>query len=117
MATSLYLFLMYLIPVVVGMVTLSASAYGLGKHENNTQSVEYNVSLVFFIIGLLISTITLTLWVSGNYSANKYAPLVVSKQRVAEISDKTIDELAQCKEKLLQMETSNKKKILEDLST
>jgi cell division protein FtsW (lipid II flippase) len=71
MANSIYLFFLYLIPVIIGMATLSASAYGVGKYESNKESDEYKVSIVFMIISLLISAVSIMMWHQGNYTSSQ----------------------------------------------
>ncbi len=100
MATSLYLFLMYLIPVVLGMAILSASAYGLGKNEKDMQSIEYKASLVFFILGLVVTTGTVTLWIAGNFST-------VSKDDLTNFGRGKIEELDNCITELNQLKKLN----------
>lgn len=101
---NVYLFLMYLIPVALGMGTVSASAYGLGKHENNPQSTEYKVSLVFFIIGLVTSVLSTSIWVSGNYVAKKYEVLLSKKEEYIEAGTEALDKLYKCKEEINQIQ-------------
>jgi len=111
---SVYLFLMYLIPVAIGMGTSSASAYGLGKHEKNIQSTEYKVSLVFFILGLVISVVSTSMWASGNYMAKKYETVLTTKEKLFGLGQKYIQDLKTCENNLQEMKIGNEQKSLEE---
>lgn len=56
-----------LITTIIGMVTVSASAYGMGVNQDNTDPTLYRVSIAFFAIGLVITTFSLSAWNQGNY--------------------------------------------------
>lgn len=113
---SIYLFLMYLIPVALGLSTVSASAYGLGKHEKDPHSIEYKVSLVFFTIGVIISVLSASVWVSGNYTAKKYEVILSSKDKVLALGQEAIKDLGTCKAELQKMDTDAMGKRLSELA-
>lgn len=110
---SIYLFVIYLIPVAIGMVTLSASAYGIGKYEKNNDATEYKVSLVFFIIGLVVSTVSLMYWFQGNYFTGSYKTLLDNSQDLAKKASEATEELGNCKKQKIDLELEQQKKAIE----
>lgn len=119
MAKSIYLFIMYLIPVVIGMTTMSVSAYGIGKHEKNKDSDGYTVSLVFMIVGLLISTISVMLWQQGNYTSSQCHSLIDKKGGgVFQAAQKTmsiIDDNQKLQNEMISMKIASTKDELKNL--
>lgn len=80
--SQIYSFLLHLMPVTAGMTTLSASSYGLGKHDKNRDSQEFTASLAFFAIGLSLSILTLGAWNAGNLSVAQCTHVVVAAKKL-----------------------------------
>jgi hypothetical protein len=88
---------MYLIPVIIGMATLGASAYGLGKHDKNRNSQEYTASLAFFSIGLCVSILSIVFWAAGNIATEQCAPVVQNLAKTQEKGLEVTKQLGECK--------------------
>ena len=93
---SLYLFLMYLAPIIIGLIITASSLYGIGKNEDDPKSTNYKVAIVFLCFGIMFS-------ISGfSYlQAN-----IVSSGSSKELLSKTADAYLQVNTKLL--DTKNK---------
>jgi hypothetical protein len=97
--SQIYLFLMHLIPVGIGMGSLSASAYGLGKYDKRRQTQEYTASIAFFAIGLSISIITLGSWQAGNLASDQCTPAIEAAKKLVGKAKKSIGAEFELKQK------------------
>lgn len=107
---NIYPFLMYIIPVIIGIATMGASAYGIGKNEKTTDTPEYKASVTFFIIGLVISLVTIVSWYQGNFLSGQCDSVVY---RTAEACKPLQTEIETCNSELLKLKMEIAKSVLE----
>jgi hypothetical protein len=60
-------FTLQLAYITIGLVIIGTSAYGLGLHQDNTESNEYKISIALFSIGIVLSVSGILFWHQGNF--------------------------------------------------